>query len=87
MSLAWSIRRELWENRSVYLAPLVVAGLCLVAFAVALVELPERIRAVAGADLARQQEAVQHPYVIGAVALMAIALVVAVVYSLDALYG
>ncbi len=28
----WSVRRELWENRSVYLAPLAVAGVVLVGF-------------------------------------------------------
>ena len=25
-ALFWSVRRELWENRSIYLAPLIVAG-------------------------------------------------------------
>ena len=24
--LYWSVRRELWENRSIYLAPLIAAG-------------------------------------------------------------
>ena len=24
----WSVRRELWENRSIYIAPLAVAALC-----------------------------------------------------------
>ena len=28
----WSVRRELWENRSIYVAPLGVAGLALLAF-------------------------------------------------------
>ena len=27
--LYWSIRRELWENRSIYIAPLVVAAFAL----------------------------------------------------------
>jgi ABC-2 type transport system permease protein len=35
----------------------------------------------------QQQEAVQQPYVVAALALMAIGLLVAVVYCLDALYG
>ena len=30
--LYWSVRRELWENRSIYLAPLVVAAVALFAF-------------------------------------------------------
>ena len=33
--LYWSVRRELWENRSIYLAPLAVAALFLVAFLIA----------------------------------------------------
>ena len=28
----WSVRRELWENRSLYLAPLAVAGVALFGF-------------------------------------------------------
>lgn len=31
----WSVRRELWENRSIYLAPLIVAGVVLFAFLIA----------------------------------------------------
>jgi ABC-2 type transport system permease protein len=27
--LYWSVRRELWENRSIYIAPLAVAGVVL----------------------------------------------------------
>src|SRR4030095_13127464 len=34
--LAWAIRRELWENRSIYVGPLAVAGVILVGFALAL---------------------------------------------------
>ncbi len=32
----WSVRRELWESRSIYLAPMVVAGILLVGFLIAL---------------------------------------------------
>ena len=28
----WSVRRELWENRSIYIAPLIVAGVELFGF-------------------------------------------------------
>jgi hypothetical protein len=28
----WLLRRELWENRSIYIAPLAVAGVILFAF-------------------------------------------------------
>ena len=85
--LWWSVRRELWENRSVYLAPLAVAALFLVGFSIALVRLPERMRAASALAPMQRQEAIEQPYVIVAIMLMAIALLVAVFYSLDALYG
>jgi ABC-2 type transport system permease protein len=86
-SLWWALRRELWENRSIYLAPLVVAGLFLIGFFVGLVRLPERMRAAEALAPMARQEAIDQPYVIVAMALMAIAFLVSVFYSLDALYG
>ena len=86
-ALHWSVRRELWENRSIYLAPVVVAALFLVGFFVGLVGLTERMRAAAALGPAEQQGAVEQPYVTAAIMLLASALVVAVVYCLDALYG
>ncbi|HEU4464825.1 MAG TPA: ABC transporter permease [Gemmatimonadota bacterium] len=83
----WTLRRELWENRSIYLAPLIVAGLFLIGFFVGLVRLPERMRAAEALAPIQRQEAMDQPYVIVAMALMAIALLVSVFYSLDALYG
>jgi ABC-2 type transport system permease protein len=85
--LDWSVRRELWENRSIYFAPLAVAGLFLVGFFIALVRLPGRIRAASGLSPIQQQQAIEQPYVIVAIILMAVALLVAVFYCLDALYG
>ena len=35
--LSWSIRRELWESRSIYVAPLVVSAIVLVGFFLGLV--------------------------------------------------
>lgn len=85
--LYWSVRRELWENRSIYLAPLVTAALFLVGFFLGLVGLPERIRAASALGPLQQQEAIQQPYVIVALMLMAVALLVAVFYCVDALFG
>jgi ABC-2 type transport system permease protein len=83
---SWSVRREIWENRSIYLAQLAVAGVFLVGFFIALVRLPERIRAAAMGP-AQLQEVIEQPYVILAIMLMAVYLLVAVFYCLDALYG
>ena len=35
----WSVRRELWENRSIYLAPLAAAGVYLLAYMVGVMRL------------------------------------------------
>ena len=82
-----SVRRELWENRSLYLAPLGVAALFLVGFFISLVRLPARMRAASALDPMRLQEVIEQPYLIVAIMLMAIAFLVAVFYCLDALYG
>ena len=85
--LYWSVRRELWENRSLYLAPLAVATLFLVGFCIGLIGLPARTRAALALGPEEQRVAIEQPYVIVAIMLMAVALLVAVFYCLDALYG
>jgi ABC-2 type transport system permease protein len=82
----WAVRRELWENRSIYLAPLAVAGLILVGFLISTVFLPGRMRA-ASADPVQQHQAMAQPYLIVAGLMMLTTLAVGVFYSLDALYG
>ena len=83
-NLYWSIRRELWENRSIYLGPLAVGAVVLFGFFLSLV------KRAGGTTL---QQVVVHghgdetPYVVSAIVLMGIQLVIAVIYSLDALYG
>ena len=37
----WSVRRELWENRSLYIAPLAVAALGLFGFLISLIFPPK----------------------------------------------
>lgn len=83
----WSLRRELWENPSIYIAPLAVAPVALVGMVINAVHLPAKIRASAGVAPMKLHDAIQQPYDAVAALLMATTLVVAVVYSLDALYG
>lgn len=85
--LLWSIRRELWENRSIYLAPLAVAALFLAGFFVGLIGLPSRTRAGLALGPIAARQAIEQPYVVAALMLMAIELIVAAVYCLDAFYG
>ena len=83
----WLVQRELWENRSIYLAPLAVAAVFMVGFLVALIGLPGRMRAAAALGPMQQHEAIGQPYVIVALMLMVIEFLVAVYYCLEALYG
>jgi ABC-2 type transport system permease protein len=83
----WSVRRELWENRSIYVAVLAVACIVLAGFFISLFTVPERTRAALALGMPGQREAIQQPYVIGAIVLMAVDLLVAIFYCVDAVYG
>ena len=83
----WSIRRELWESRSIYLAAPAVAALFFVGFVISTAGMPERRRAVLLLNAAQQRAAILQPYNFGALAIMFVVSVVAVFYCLDALHG
>ena len=83
----WSLRRELWENRSIYLAPLAVAVLFVVGFLISLVGVPAKMRAAMALGPEKQHAALMQPYDYAAMAIMAVAFIVGVFYCLDALHG
>jgi ABC-2 type transport system permease protein len=78
----WSVRRELWENRSIYIAPLVVAGVMLFGFLIATIG-----RALATADPARRAGVLAEPNHFAAGLIMATTFIVGVFYSLEALHS
>src|SRR6266404_4517011 len=84
---SWSVRRELWENRSIYIAPLIVAIVVLFGFLVSTIGLPERRRAVLLLDPAKARAAIEAPYDMAAIMLILTAFIVGVFYCLDALHG
>jgi len=73
-ALVWSVRRELWENRSIYVAPLIVAEVIALGSLGAVRHnlLPDKLAA--------------HEELAGGI-LMATTLIVAIFYCLDALHG
>lgn len=85
--LYWSIRRELWEYRSIYIAPLAAAGVFLAGFAISLFHLPQKMRELASLDLERQQQLVRQPYIFAALLIMGATFVVAFFYCLDTLHA
>jgi ABC-2 type transport system permease protein len=83
----WPVRRELWENRSIYIAPLVAAAVVLFGFLISTITLPHRMRAVLALDPAQQRAVFARPYDFAAFLMILIAFIVGVFYCLDALHG
>ena len=86
--LYWSVWRELWENRSLYIAPLIVAGVQVIGFAISAIGLAERRRAaLALGDPVKLRAGMEQPYDIAAMVMIFTVFIVGVFYCLDALYG
>jgi ABC-2 type transport system permease protein len=83
----WSVQRELWENRSIYVAPMVVIGFVLFGFLISLITLPHRIHAVLGLEAAKQRATVEMPFSVAAGLTIVTAFFVGAFYCLDALHG
>lgn len=83
----WSVRRELWENRSIYLAPLVAAGVVLFGFMITAYRLPQLRRNALALEPTRMRAAIEAPYDIAAMMIMFTVFIVGIVYCLDALHG
>jgi ABC-2 type transport system permease protein len=85
--LYWSVRRELWENRSIYVGPLAVAAALLLGFLVTAARLPERVGELSGLELAQQYGRVSAPFHTAAGLPIVVAFLVGAFYCLDALHG
>jgi len=83
----WSVRREIWEHRSVYIAPLVVAGLVLFGFLIRIIHMPQTMRMLDSIKPNEQHLALSIPFAIAAVAICITGLIVAFFYCLGALYN
>jgi ABC-2 type transport system permease protein len=71
----WSVRRELWENQWIYLAPMAAAAIFLFGFALSMI----RMRL--------HNMLFWNQYELAPALIMGAALIVSVLYCLDALYG
>ena len=83
----WSVQRELWESRSIYIAPLAVAALTLFGFLISTIHLPDKMRAALALDPVQQHEVIEQPYSFAALLIMGTAFIVGVFYCLDALHA
>jgi len=85
--LYWSVRRELWESRSIYIAPLAAAALILAGFLIRTIHPSDKMRAALALDPAQQHKLIEQPYNFAALLIMMTTFIVAVFYCLDALHG
>ena len=89
--LYWSLRRELWENRSLYIAPLVIGGMLLLGSLISALYYGDRIvdimEPVLKLDPQSQAARLARPYDMAAIMIIGTSFLVAVFYCLDALYG
>jgi ABC-2 type transport system permease protein len=83
----WSVRRELWENRSIYMAPLIAAGVVLFGFGMTAFNLPQLRRNAMALESGRMRAAIELPYDAAAMMIMFTVFIVGIFYCLDALYG
>jgi ABC-2 type transport system permease protein len=83
----WSVQRELWENRSIYVAPLAVAAVALFGFLISATVMAHKMHGLSAPGPAHEHRAVALPYDFAAGMLMLTQILVAVFYCLDALHG
>jgi len=78
----WSVRRELWEYRSIYIAPLAVAGATLLGFLFATIG-----RSLSTRDLTQRMNFLTEPFSFATAVIMGTMFIVSIFYSVEALYS
>jgi ABC-2 type transport system permease protein len=85
----WSVRKELWEYRSIYLAPASIAGVIVLGFIFVVlglhIRLPHAPHSMSGQM--QRYDAIFEPFGVAAALIMGAAFLVSFFYSLDCLYG
>ena len=82
----WSVRRELWEHRAIFIVPLIAGAVALVGFVVSIGHVSHHdVAAFQALSTAKRDMAINVPYAGAAASIMGVGLVVAVFYSLGAL--
>jgi ABC-2 type transport system permease protein len=85
--LYWSVRRELWENRSIYIAPALVAAVVLLGLLVGSINLHRAAHLVTKLDASKRAIAIAVPFEGAAAIIVVASFIVAFFYCLGALQG
>jgi ABC-2 type transport system permease protein len=85
--LYWSVRRELWEHRSVFIAPLIAAGVVLFGLLISAIRLGHHLTEMPRFDPAHDAGVLALPFDFAAIPVMVTALIVAIFYCLGALHN
>ena len=84
----WSVRRELWENHSLYIAPLIVAVVQVFALAISTIGMAGRRRALLLlSDPLKIRHGIEVSYAVPAMLMIMAISLVGIFYALDALHG
>jgi len=78
----WSVRRELWEHRSIHIAPLIAAAAALLGFLIATLG-----RALTMPNPADRLRVLEEPFTFTMGLILGTAFIVGIFYCLDALYS
>jgi ABC-2 type transport system permease protein len=85
-TLYWSVRRELWENRAIWVAPMAAAGVVLFGYLIAMAQLPQRFPAARpGHHHAMTMPPPEAPYAFAGIVILATAAISGLFYCLGAL--
>jgi len=82
-----SVRRELWENRAIYVAPVAVACVFLFGFSISILHVLVEMHAAPWLDVMQQRELFGQPYEFAEDLIMGAVIVVGFFYSIEALHG
>lgn len=84
----WSVRRELWEYRFLYLAPVGVAAAYLLAFSTGLPRhVPAVVRQASELDAMQYRDVIARPYDFAGGLMMLVGILMSIFYCSDALHG
>jgi ABC-2 type transport system permease protein len=82
---AWSVRRELWEHRSSWIAPLAAAGFVLFGFSLSLMRMSHASRVISSLPPDKQAAIRMIPYGIAIAAIVLTSVIVGISYCLGTL--